>query len=386
MASLIKLPIELKLELLGHLTSTTDLASISRTCRSFHDMTLEPYWKTLQNQVFQNETAHQSYIQLIGLSKIRNFKAKLTESTLLKPPTNDGRQGDLSELTNLRRTIRWFTNRFFRYNLDEDEPAPSEAEIFRVDKAFCVLWLWMEASYEPTKRNEVSELVWWATRPYSIDNSLWYFQEHGVISGTLLAVYWFLRSQLEHIGPLIAQRKDKCQRENLASLSYCVDQYLRFGIPNILLINKGLDGIKNLLQSPLESQLEKSLPYFDYLDYTKHDRYAYWGGEEIVDHFVAMIGELWCGRADYSELSSRPLWKSPGGVYHIHSAVWNQGIEFDYMSTFWDDQRLLNQGYCFPLDFSEFRCKKGNGLYRAAPHGYICNSCPPNRPCYFRPR
>ncbi|KAF3148899.1 hypothetical protein TWF594_000352 [Orbilia oligospora] len=388
MASIIKLPTELKVEVLGHLASTTDLESISKSCRGFHDMTTEPYWNTIQNLVFKNETAHQLSKQLIGISKLRNYKASSAfqeskESELFAPPNDQDYEGDLSQLTDLRLTIRWFTKRFLRHHLPQGEPAPSEAEISRIDQAFCVLWLWMESSYEPTKRGQsVLDAVWWATQPHS--SSEWYFQEHGVIAGTLLAVYWFLKSQLEHIGPLIAQRQDKSKIDGLASLSCCLDQYFRVGIPNIILINEGLDGVKEILEAPLESQLEKAFPYFDHLDYTKGDKYALWGGEEIFDHFVAIVGSVWSRELDYSALSLRPLWRSPNNVYKLYSAIWDQHVDFDYMSTFWDDDRLLRRGYHPPLDVSEFHCPSGYTLTHVVPEGYICKNCQPEWRCTYQ--
>ncbi|EPS40644.1 hypothetical protein H072_5446 [Dactylellina haptotyla CBS 200.50] len=251
----------------------------------------------------------------------------------------------LCELVNLRRTVRWFTIKFFQQQLKDmpNEAAPSYNEISRVDNAFCVLWLWMEASYEPTKRGcGIGDLI---LRVIGLDDETC-DQVYGNNTGTLVVLYIFLTSQLEHLGPLLADEKSEDHLDHLARHTFCLGRYICLGIPNLILIFKGLDGVKRMLESPLDYQLVEAAAYFDHIVETRHDFYADFGEMEIVKHFILMIDELWSLDLDGSEqLYSRPLWKVPGATYQYYSEPWCQREEFQYLATFWDDKRLLSWGY-----------------------------------------
>ncbi|KAK6356056.1 hypothetical protein TWF718_000430 [Orbilia javanica] len=357
MSPILRLPSELKFELLSSLDSTSDLDSICNTCRDFRNFRTSRHWNAIENSVFKNETTQKLSSELIAISKLRDYKkphiisAKLGELNGLQT-SSPGRCGDLSELIELRRVIRWFAKRFFVHHLAlrKDKVPPSASEISRIEHAFGVIWTWMEASYDFTKRkDDIVETICWA-----IGDDDRYF-EYALIAGDLLAVYTFLRGELEHIGVLIAAKQSEGYLEYLGALSTCLDQYLRTGIPNILLMEKGLDEVKEILEAPIEDQLAICNPFFGHLDYTLTDPYAFDVGddEDVINHFVSIVRQL-RGCSSYKDFVSRPLWNGTAyGIYNIQREPWDQEGEFDHMATFWDDERLVRWGYYPSLDYSQ---------------------------------
>ncbi|KAK6524458.1 hypothetical protein TWF281_011366 [Arthrobotrys megalospora] len=392
MSPIVELPPELKLEIICHLDSIADLTSVSHTCRSFHDMTKEEYWNTVEKTVFRNETATLPP-EWNSLSDLRYFKAGKTYRELLgiNPFLIDiDLKQDLDGLVDLRKTVRWFTRRFFQQQLKDKpgEAAPSYTEIARVDGAFCVLWLWMECFYEPTKRLDVMRgLIGWALgEGYSE-----YQMTHGTHLGTLLACYFFLMSQLEHLGRLLALRKSRDDLEQLSGLCPCLDQYFSIGIPNMLLISEGLDGVKALLEHSLHDQLVGAAPYFDHLVETADDIYSpIFDWENTASYFITEINNFWSPSLSSPELSSRPLWNLPPHmrIYRHYAPPWQQPKGFQHMATFWDDERLSRWGWrpSFDIDFIPPPPTSHESLESVVLDRNHCTGCLPSWGCEFQKR
>ncbi|RVD85091.1 uncharacterized protein DFL_003422 [Arthrobotrys flagrans] len=75
MCSLADLPVDLKLDLLTHLTSTADLTSLINSCPKFCGINQSIYYPTIEEKVFNNETRENITAELVALWKLRKLKA-----------------------------------------------------------------------------------------------------------------------------------------------------------------------------------------------------------------------------------------------------------------------------------------------------------------------
>ncbi|KAK6337061.1 hypothetical protein TWF718_009847 [Orbilia javanica] len=266
MAWLLALPVELVLSIIGNLDSPVDLAAFSQTCRALYQMTEETYWDTIEDQVFCNETLRNPSFELLALADMRHLKASKTKKELRDiDPFTDGvpRRQNFSELVELRKTVRWFMGEFFknRFEIEGLESPPSNAKIIDIENAFCIIWLWIEGSFDLANRWNFDTIIDWAIA----DDREEFDRKYKVRQpGGLGHVYCFLMQSLTHVGPLLAKNRRNVEAELLACSSAQFAQYFRFGIPSILLIEKGINGMKSFLGSSLEDQVKEAAPYFDH--------------------------------------------------------------------------------------------------------------------------
>ncbi|KAF3132650.1 hypothetical protein TWF594_009469 [Orbilia oligospora] len=360
MAHFTRLPLEIKLQILENLGTEADLKSCCSTCRSLYNITETVYWNSITKSVYENETANNITPQLVAIRRIRFVKATnspqdIRSMTVWQEPEQQGLH--ISDFMKLRKTIRWFRNAFFRsYLLSKPEEAPpSDAEIRRVDDALGILWLWIEASQEHTRRNEVQikMLISWATHGKINPPLRGSIGQEELVpqSGLLLAVYSFLISLLGGYGKALidSHPSDTWDLTQLSTLVPCVSSYIRVGIANLILIEKGLDGVKTMLESPLDSQLRAAARYIEFPIQTRDDQHCLLQSFDIrndtTSFFLHLIDDLWDQDICRSAFASRPLWREKDQLYTLNSPPWSNRQGFDLRATIWDDERLLRWGY-----------------------------------------
>ncbi|KAK6510764.1 hypothetical protein TWF506_009861 [Arthrobotrys conoides] len=363
MSYIVMLPVELKLQILENLDTMDDLRSCSSTCRSFNDITETNSWNTIAEKIYEKETANKITYQLVGIRNIRHMKAVNDPKTL--PSMTDWklpeRQGLIADCVKLRKTISWFRNAFLRSHLykKSEEAPPSDAEICRVDDALGILWLWMEASYEFTRRDEVEIklLISWATGN-RIAPPLRGYRGQEMLSpyiGPLIAVYSFLLSLFgDYANALISfNPPDTWDLAEISDLVPCISSYISAGIVNLIFFEKGLDGVKSMLESSLESQLGEVARYIDFPIRTKPDHFSVLRSfdmrKDVASCFLHMIEDLWDHLEDGTAYESRPLWRQDYQLYRLRSPPWSSYQSFDIKNTVWDDERLSRRGYYISL-------------------------------------
>ncbi|KAK6507838.1 hypothetical protein TWF481_006260 [Arthrobotrys musiformis] len=352
MACFQELPPELKISILEFLNSPVDLISITSTCRSLRAMKNQTYWPYLEDRVFYNQGTDNPTTELISLANIRTLKASKTEEEFmdLNEFMIDVERGrNLSEIGAFRKTIRWFTRRFLQAKPKGSTEIPSYAEISRIDDAFCVLWLWFEATWKPTKRWNIEGLIDWAI----VDRYATFGRQHGhsgffVHVRTLAMVYDFLISELGNLGPLVAGQRSEDEREKLAQLSGCFHRYLAVGIPNLILIDKGLDGVKKILECPLDDRLRQATPYLDHLVETQDDLNNFFNHHEVIYRFKLMVVKLWYPDLAHNELVEALPSKKTGSPCQHDEDPRNEGKEFEYPSNFWNIDTIVKWVYSPP--------------------------------------
>ncbi|KAJ6258276.1 hypothetical protein Dda_7196 [Drechslerella dactyloides] len=353
MATFTTLPLELKIEILNHLDSLNDLSSIFNSCSDFYSIQQSKYANSIMSSVFQNDLSVSMSAELVALANLRELKAGKSSSELLAiefprggqqlAPTENSKLADLVEI---RRITGWFALKFFEYQFKkrpQTHPSqshsshPSVQEFRRVQDAFCLLWLWIEAAYEPTRRGlrmRIDSLIEGAL------HSAQGYEKISPQATVVLGVYSFLISRLEHLGPLYTQSLDSEEVSSTAKRYRCFTQYLQMGIPTLLLLRNGLDGVAELLRSPIGDQLSMVADVFESAGPTAPaHRYCLEGSATLY----ALL-DLYSGWPSSDiKLSARPLWKTPVKTYQICRLPWNQQEHLDYEASFWDDDRLVKE-------------------------------------------
>ncbi|KAK6353997.1 hypothetical protein TWF730_008417 [Orbilia blumenaviensis] len=333
MTSINQLPVELRIEILTHLRSTQDLAAATDSCYGLYALKQLKYWGTVQNLVFDNDTSDHLTGDLLGLWNVRRVKLHLKTSAGSKDCVKRAcdashEEPRLSELSELRRTIRSFTVKFLRHHLKgKPEEKPTDAEIARVDDAFCTLWLWAEVASDLINFNpsapELSPIFRYISNHH---------EDKPLHASTVLVAYKFLQSQLAYIVKPCVNKMSSERMENLSCFCFCLTRCL------------GLDGLEDFFNILPEKQVDRTRTYLD-RHFQKSNHYPFCR-VDLLGHFFSMIDEL-C-TPPYHSLGLRPLWKQHDGTYRIFAHPWNQcGLILD--AIFWDDERLLKWGYQRPM-------------------------------------
>ncbi|KAK6343561.1 hypothetical protein TWF730_011151 [Orbilia blumenaviensis] len=390
------LSLDIKLGIAAQLTSTEDLISLSQCCKEFRfvkDCT------AVRRTVFENETEDNITPQVIALwNAIRLRSCQQEQSAKENAPSKKGdvavetafvyetRQDMLSSIpavSELRRTIRWFTVKFFEHHMNKrsEEVVPTKAEISRVDFAFATLWFWMELS-QIEERNHLF-LVRSVIAPFVA-----FVRQNGSESDStvMLLAYRFIRSKIANLSQLRLdnQHFDRKVVADILQFSPCPTRYVRVGVPNLAMMKLGLNGVRNLMMGrPAErlAQLKEILPHpLRSLSFPYDE-------EQLYDYFKAHIGAY--RRPSGTTLARRPLWSHRDSVYLYEEAVWNQ-LGLDLSLVIWDDQRLSGWGFCRAgLTTRGKYLKRGSGEWVAlqemrAERGRLCTRCVPSWSCYYQ--
>ncbi|KAK6346648.1 hypothetical protein TWF696_006768 [Orbilia brochopaga] len=332
MANLMKLPVELKLDIFGMIDSTHDLHAISMTCWDFQNIRTSTFGKRAAQSALERETAAKITPTLAALGSLRTWKSGKTFRQLLDlkyPDDQNGQQAssveepEISGLIQIRRTTSWLTRRFFEHQFSQREETknslsncPSAQELIVVEDAFYMLWLWIEASYEPLYRDsdKAQEQITAALRIGRGSRAVTHREPPH--PATILAVYTFLVSQLEHVGPIYIKRFTARYVAGLARWCRCFTQYLGIAIPNLILINQGLDGVAKLLEGSIDDQLNVVARQY-LIGYCRNKAWDRTGHSDGIAIFYRLLG-FYCYRYGASPsygLRAKPLWKVPGKTY-----------------------------------------------------------------------
>ncbi|KAF3919425.1 hypothetical protein ABW21_db0208374 [Orbilia brochopaga] len=345
MANFTTIPIELKIKIFEYGDSSEDLASLFATCRVFRGVRESKYADDITRSVFKNETVANKTAELVALAKLRSLKSWRLSNSDKGALDRLAIDAPLSDLLEIRRTICWFTRKFFEHKLAESRHAnqadisgPSREETSRVENAFCLLWMWIEAADDSTQGLGVSiqELLEEAFKGAQQD------QKASPHSAIVLTVYHFLISQIKNLGPLYVETLEAEYVTSIAECCGCFTRYLRLGIPNLLMMRLGLDGLAKLLKEPISHQISAVKDVFDLVQQRTLDSHAWGDDSEALCRLYGLLDRY--SAAD-SKLSRRPLWKSSGKVYNPNRMAWSQPDPLDYEAVLWDDQRLVRWGY-----------------------------------------
>ncbi|EGX43998.1 hypothetical protein AOL_s00210g159 [Orbilia oligospora ATCC 24927] len=167
-----------------------------------------------------------------------------TSNIKFQPHGREQMLSHIPQISNIRRTIRWFSLRFIKHHWRKrpEETPPTATEINRIDNAFCALWLWMEIPYDALNINPY--MLETATSIFGTPVDLRCSAQDAAIR---LGVYTFLRARITEIGPLRLKAMDKEVLVDITRISPCLTRYFKIGVPNIVMMNFGLQGIKNLI-------------------------------------------------------------------------------------------------------------------------------------------
>ncbi|KAK6337019.1 hypothetical protein TWF718_009804 [Orbilia javanica] len=392
--TLATVPLEVKLEIANSLGSVADLIALYQTCS---ELRLVRAFTAIRKQVFENETRERLTPELIGLWNSLLFKRLQSEKldAPQRPDSNDmdpegNTAGDdhtvdfephgkeqilshISEVSELRRTTRWFTLQFIEhhfYKKSENMP-PTAAEVDRIDDAFCALWFWMEVPYDSLDIN-----------PYMLETATSLFGDtvnlkcSAADAAVRLGVYTFLRSRISHLGPLRPRSFNKEVLAGIARISPCLSRYFKIGVPNIIMMNFGLQGIKNIVTGRPNRSIFRLIPCI--LHPTLLDRFPR-DEHQLLHCFTSLINTY---RDNSTEaLRNRRFWKGPDSLCVAGEAPWIQpGLDLNIV--FWDDERLLKWGYCpatqhlAPTELAEQSI-----LWRRESTDPPCTDCQPEWDC-----
>ncbi|KAJ6263169.1 hypothetical protein Dda_1730 [Drechslerella dactyloides] len=380
--------LEMKLQIFKSIDSVKDLSSLYATCSNFYNIRKSGFAKSIALSVFEKETAAGITAELVALAKLRKLKAwrgcdSKTIEELNAPDLNGitwpADDPSLSELVGIRRTVCWFTRQFFEYHLAKRKQTarPSTDEIARVEDAFCLFWLWIEAADDQTQQlsDSIEQLLC---------DALMSAQPHRKASphsALMLTVYHFLLSKLEKLGLSYARTLDTAYVQSIAEWCNCFTLYLRVGIPSLLLMHFGLDGVTELLRGSPDDRSFAVAKVFDHVKLRALDAGS-WGDDNIgINRLYGLLDGYSIGDL---ELSTRPLWKCPGRTYNPKVRAWGQLDPLDYEAIFWDDERLIRWGYHVPLHIiASTRNRKD--LARRKFLERICTECRPEWKCREAP-
>ncbi|KAK6513027.1 hypothetical protein TWF506_009189 [Arthrobotrys conoides] len=333
-------------------------------------------------------------IQWVKISLQKPVRSKKNFDPLEDPeetdPENDttrkfefqphGREQMLShipQISNLRKTIRWFTLRFIAYHWRNrpGETPPTATEISRIDSAFCALWLWMEVPYDGLDIN-----------PYMLETATSIFGTpvslncSALDAAIRLGVYTFLRARITEIGPLQLKAMSKQHLVNIARISPCLTRYFKVGVPNIVMMNFGLQGIKNLILYRPDQRTLGRIPCL--LHPTLMNRYPR-DEHQLLHCFTSLINYY---RESSTEiLRQRPFWKGPNTICVREEAPWVQpGL--DLKVVFWDDERLLRWGYNSAIQhLAEKELAERSISWKKDFNAVACTRCEPEWDCSHQP-
>ncbi|KAF3222970.1 hypothetical protein TWF192_005180 [Orbilia oligospora] len=389
--TLTNIPLDIKLEIASSLSSVADFIALSRTCSTFRSI---KSFRAIRTEVFDNETRENLTPELIGLwNSLRfHFQRKLPPSQDLgeadsgNVPTSNikfqphGREqmlSHISQISNIRRTIRWFTLRFIKHHWRKrpEEKTPTATEISRIDNAFCALWLWMEIPYDALNIN-----------PYMLETATFIFGTSVDLrcsapdAAIRLGVYTFLRARITEIGPLRLKAMDKEVLVDIARISPCLTRYFKIGVPNIVMMNFGLQGIKNLIIYRPDQRTLGLVPCL--LHPTLMNRYPR-DEHQLLHCFTSLIN--YYRESSTETLRRQRFWKSPEAICVREEAPWVQpGL--DIKIVFWDDERLLKWGYNSARHhLTESELAEKSISWRKEFKGVNCTGCEPGWDCSHRP-
>ncbi|KAF3919178.1 hypothetical protein AA313_de0201832 [Arthrobotrys entomopaga] len=219
---------------------------------------------------------------------------------------------------------------------------PSRTEKHRMDQAFLVQWIYAEITYifierRPVDLEEIEQFVPGDERGLRIALDL----------GVMCNAHIFLMGILAPVVLRHVESKPEVEILAMAKKVECLDLYHRRGIPNILLWQLGLDGVKGLIESPPDIQNARIAKHYTHaVDYNQSKEFE----GHYIGHFARVMDGIWDLEADKTrqKYHLRPLWKEKGGTYRKLAAPWNQTVEFELTAAFFDDERLLRMGFHLP--------------------------------------
>ncbi|KAF3275236.1 hypothetical protein TWF970_006959 [Orbilia oligospora] len=348
--TLTNIPLDIKLEIASSLSSVADFIALSRTCSTFRSI---KSFRAIRTEVFDNETRENLTPELTGLwNSLRfHFQRKLppsqdpgeadsenvtTSNIKFQPHGREQMLSHIPQISNIRRTIRWFSLRFIKHHWRKrpEETPPTATEINRIDNAFCALWLWMEIPYDALNINPY--MLETATSIFGTPVDLRCSAQDAAIR---LGVYTFLRARITEIGPLRLKAMDKEVLVDITRISPCLTRYFKIGVPNIVMMNFGLQGIKNLIVYRPDQRTLGLVPCL--LHPTLMNRYPR-DEHQLLHCFTSLIN--YYRESSTETLRRQRFWKSPEAICVQEEAPWVQpGL--DIKIVFWDDERLLKWGY-----------------------------------------
>ncbi|KAK6525353.1 hypothetical protein TWF694_005492 [Orbilia ellipsospora] len=393
------IPLDIKILIMKALDNLDHLDALSYSCRSFYSIRSSELWDKIQLFVIRKNTTP----SMNAFLRIRRFKKGKNDSQLVDITPSRRHEEDeepgvyLANRLSIRKTIRWFSKKIFKYYRKDaqDESSerypiqPSSNEIRRLEDALLEFWFHLETLYEPSfsvaydygEPGLAYRLKRWAL---GADKDVCFVQPdvpvqmaiHESIQALLRPFVWRYRGEsYECIRPSQSQMEIMCPSE-----------YHKFGMPNNLMIMLGLSGVQEFLESAWRVQISIMNRSHDHAeDYcTGHGIGSDGAG---LEHFTKLFDEL--QRKYKADLSSRPLWNGNSQtdksyVYKLDLAPWNQGDDFEYRMAFWDDQRLKNWGYQLPESIDTTKRKRDDNpsLREKVKHG-VCTDCLPAWGCLY---
>ncbi|KAK6541565.1 hypothetical protein TWF694_007369 [Orbilia ellipsospora] len=357
------LPLELKIGILEFLPSLYDLDALSLTCTTFYNISKTHVWTSAQRRLFAGGELSELLKALATLKRYARDgenKSKLSDvfpQPYIRNPTNNTEY--LNRLVQYRNVIRWFSRRFFADmfkifgssrtgkdssggDINQTSFRPSRAETIRVDQAFLVQWIYAEITYifverRPTDMEEIERFVPGDKRGLQTPLDL----------GVMCNVQIYL---MKILAPLVLRHVETKPGDEILAMSKkaeCLDLYHRRGIPNVLQWKLGLDGLKELLESPPDVQDAIIAKHYNHAaNYNPAKEFE----GQYIGHFARVVDGMWEMETNKTGIKyhHRPLWRQKGGRYRKYAAPWNQSMEFELAAAFYDDERLKNMGFYLP--------------------------------------
>ncbi|KAK6358945.1 hypothetical protein TWF696_000119 [Orbilia brochopaga] len=294
MTPILGLPVELLLDIFGLLDGPGDLHAVCDTCTKLRAIKTTKPWDGVLQKVYEKETLTTMTAELYGLWAVRKIKAsagnsqqKLMDSSIpfhqagykqdqkLLPAYEKDITAHITEIAKLRRTIRWYTLRYLKQHLkgdgnslycenDRKLPGSTSCELKDMyDNAFCLVWLWIEASYVSTKRwsGDIDTMVAWALagpfwpgghNPGFVLNACRFIQEElsaACEAFTEVPVNECLYRRMAN-GPFGCGSTDRLTPYTNWPLSN-----MRNILPDVIMIALGVDGVRDMLETPLKQQV-----------------------------------------------------------------------------------------------------------------------------------
>ncbi|KAK6513028.1 hypothetical protein TWF506_009190 [Arthrobotrys conoides] len=256
MPNLSTIPIELRIQILSELDNLGDLKAAIESCQQMHVMQECPAnWEYIFTKVVQNDWEASSIDvdlerQLISLYKWQVRDGIFTGRHAKTLPALEGKEfiGPIgrARLLRLHRVIRWHSRLFLEYHLAARKEAggPSQTELARLDSAFCILWIWIEALY-PTDL-AIDQVLFIGISSYALEGQMTipvsglarHLGDKGlnINLSIILSAYVFLRSRLGYITKEFAGKgncrqlwePDTCASRAIYSLFISDEVYVAF--------------------------------------------------------------------------------------------------------------------------------------------------------------
>ncbi|KAK6334048.1 hypothetical protein TWF696_002552 [Orbilia brochopaga] len=363
-------PLDIKLCILESIETVDSLTSLMLTCHAFYDISQTHLWNSILKRTLERD------VDPVGrtLVKLLRFKAgKTVEELATALPTkkdddHETAPGYLDDLMSTRRTVRFFTKLFFEEMFYEQLTGPwgdievtkaeiaalmptiSKSEYARVEKAYYILWLFLELNLD----GYVQSLGQTTTHCEIMNKWTIWNEDCSARFEVDLGLLYVVHNITDH--RLICRYRDSCRRRMkrrtmTGKERHPYDICPATPLPVSPLEYLGFKKFEALLRTPLEERraIVLGLTECNWHHPNIEGQNGWVVNGTRLQYFV--LESWWMHMMHSSHMDRRRLWRAPNRIYRPEVLPWHQDedhVYFNLMAMMWDNERLAAWGYFRP--------------------------------------